>query len=393
MRAVAVLSVVLFSCGVEVSPNVAVHREGLTQVTGFGTNPGNLSLYLYAPAGVTTGAPLVLALHGCSQSANAYQSVGWNSVADTYGFYVAYPQISANTGCFDWFSSAQQTRTGAQVTSLLQMVNHLVTSRGVDPSRVYVSGFSGGGAMANVLLSVAPDVFTRGQVLSGLPFGCATSSLSAYSCMSTPPNRTPAQWGALVTAVNGGRAAPRVQLWHGTVDFTVAAGNLQEQVDQWTDVNGVDGTADATTSIGVATRREFRDATGVTRVESWSLASTGHGAPIDPARGCGSVGAYMVDADLCSAEWGARFFGLLDAPDAGVPDAGDVDAGLPDAGLEDAGVELVDAGVTPTGGGAGGGEVDVALPATGCSSAPVALALLLGAYLRRRSSRDVENSR
>lgn len=377
MRAVAVLSVVLVSCGLDVNSEVAVRREGLTQVTGFGSNPGNLSLHLYEPAGVTTGAALVVALHGCSQTANAYQSVGWNTVADTYGFSVAYPQISANFGCFDWFSSSQQTRTGAQVTSVLQMVNHLVTTRGIDPSRVYISGFSGGGAMANVLLAVAPDVFSRGQVLSGLPFGCGTS------CMTAPPNRTPAQWGALVTAENGGRAAPRVQLWHGTIDFTVASGNLQEEVDQWTDVNGIDGTADQTTTLGVATRREFRDASGVTRVESWSLSSTGHGAPIDPSRGCGSTGAYMVDADLCSAEWGARFFGLLDVVDAGVPDAGEVDAGLPE---EDAGVEVIDAGVTPTGGGSGGGgNVDVKLPTPGCSSAPVPLVLLLAAVLRRRS--------
>lgn len=318
MRLFAVLCLLSFSCGVEPEPSHATQRSELTQVTGFGSNPGNLSLFLHAPSNVGASPALVVALHGCSQNASDYEKVGWNSLADAHGFLVAYPQTVGNSGCFDWFSSNQQTRTGAQVTSILQMVNHLVATRGVDSSRVYVTGLSAGGAMANVLLAVAPEVFTRGQVLAGISFSCATDSLSAYSCMTSPPNRTPAQWGALITA----GPAPRVQVWHGTSDFTVASGNLQEQVDQWTHVNGIDVMADETTAVGVATRREFRDADGVTRVEAWLLSNTGHGAPIDPMNGCGTNGLYMLNAGLCSAEHGARFFGLLDPPVA------EVDAGV-----------------------------------------------------------------
>ena len=112
----------------------------------------------------------------------------------------------------------------------------------------------------NAPVFVEGVVFSRGQVLAGLPFGCATSQLSGFSCMSSPPDRTPVQWGNAVRAVSGGNAAPRVQLFHGSSDGTVAFANLAEQVDQWTDVNGIDATADATTTMGSATRREFRDA-------------------------------------------------------------------------------------------------------------------------------------
>lgn len=35
------------------------------QVTSFGSNPGNLAMYEYAPANLPAGAPLVVALHGC----------------------------------------------------------------------------------------------------------------------------------------------------------------------------------------------------------------------------------------------------------------------------------------------------------------------------------------
>jgi poly(3-hydroxybutyrate) depolymerase len=42
------------------------------QVTGFGANPGNLSMYSYVPASLPSTAPLVVALHGCTQSATDY---------------------------------------------------------------------------------------------------------------------------------------------------------------------------------------------------------------------------------------------------------------------------------------------------------------------------------
>lgn len=384
MRSLVVLCLSMFSCGVEVEPAHATRREALTQVTGFGSNPGSLSLFIHAPANLPANVPLVVALHGCSQNAADYEAVGWNALANAHHFLVAYPQTSGNNGCFDWFDSSEQLRTGPQVTSLLQMVQHLISTRGVDPSRVYVTGLSAGGAMVNVLLAVAPDVFTRGQVLAGIPFSCASGVTSGYNCMLSSSSKTPAQWGALVDAVNGDFQAPRVQLWHGTSDFTVTSSNLQEQVDQWTYVNGIDVTADDTQSVGIATRRRFNDANGITRVESWTLANSGHGAPIDPTNGCGTNRLYMLDVDLCSAQEGARFFGLLEVPDAGVPvevDAGlvEVDAGLVEV---DAGTTIPDAG-TPVD--AGWPPVGGAPVPRGCATTPFLVPLALLVWRRKRA--------
>lgn len=386
MRAAAVC-LVLLSCGAADLSPTATHRQGLTEVTGFGTNPGGLSLYVHEPAS-TAGAPLVVVLHGCSQSASSYEPAGWNALADAHRFVVAYVEAPGVAACFSWSSASEQRRDGPEVTSILQMVQHLVSSRGLDASRVYVSGFSAGGAMANVLLAVAPDVFTRGQVIAGLPFACVTSSLFAYSCMTAPPNRTPAEWGALVP----GRPAPRVQLWHGTSDFTVASTNLTEEVDQWTHVNGIDTVADEMSAVGVATRKRFNDAAGITRVESWLLSTTGHGTPVDVSNGCGAAGSYRQDVGICSAEEGARFFGLLDVEvDAGVADAGDLDAGheVQDAGFTptDAGV-ATDAGTPSTTPDAGQPPMEEVKVPTGCTTAPVPAALfVLVALVRRRRPR------
>jgi poly(hydroxyalkanoate) depolymerase family esterase len=330
---------------------VSAQQEALTAVSGFGANPGGLSMFVHVPPSLPPNPALVVAMHGCTQSASAYTNAGWNALADQYGFLVLYPQTTANNSCFSWFIGVQQSRTGPEVTSIMSMVNHLRTTRSVDPSRIFVTGLSAGGAMTTVLLSTHPDVFRAGAVMAGLPFACATTQLDAFNCMNSPPDRTPQQWGDLVRAVPGTSSfpAPRVSIWHGTSDFTVRPGNLTELVDQWTNVNAIDAVADSTSTVGVATRREYRNAQGQTRVESWSLANMSHGTAVDPRRGCGTAGAFILDVQVCSSRFAAEFFGLvpvtsLDAgvvTDAGAPtDAGSpsTDAGTPvDAGAPDAG--------------------------------------------------------
>ena len=86
-----------------------------------------------------------------------------------------------------------------------------------------------------------------------------------------------------------------------------------------------------TSTVGVATRREFKNASGVTLVESWSLAGMNHGTPVDPSSGCGTAGAFILDVGVCSSRYAAEFFGLAAASDGGVVV---VDGGttIPDAG-------------------------------------------------------------
>ena len=65
----------------------------LRELTGFGANPGNLRMFAYAPENLPPKAPLVIALHGCTQTAADYDDgTGWSSLADNLGFVVVYPQ-------------------------------------------------------------------------------------------------------------------------------------------------------------------------------------------------------------------------------------------------------------------------------------------------------------
>ena len=55
---------------------------GTIEVTGFGSNPGNLRMFKYVPNLRATPA-LVVALHGCQQQASAYDDeTGWTKLAE-----------------------------------------------------------------------------------------------------------------------------------------------------------------------------------------------------------------------------------------------------------------------------------------------------------------------
>ncbi|CAL9347630.1 hypothetical protein SUDANB108_00394 [Streptomyces sp. enrichment culture] len=292
---------------------------GLTQVTGFGTNPGNLSMYTYVPDGLPAGAPVVLALHGCTQSAQDYFAhSGWPKVADTYRFALVFPQTSgANNAnsCFNWFEPGDSARGQGEALSLRQMVDKALSLYGGDSRQVHITGLSAGGAMTANMLAAYPDVFAGGAIASGLPARCASSVSAAYTCMYSPPDKSPAQWGDLVrSAAPAGTAAwPRVSIWQGTADTTVVPANAGELRDQWTNVWGLGQVPSRTESLGGGTTRSvYEDAAGRPAVEVYSLSGMGHGLAVDPGSGteqCGSTGTYYLDT-VCSSLRIARFWGL-----------------------------------------------------------------------------------
>src|SRR5262245_27082446 len=102
----------------------------LTPVSGFGSNPGNLSMFSYRPDGLPSGSPLVVALHGCGQTAGEYfTNAGWRKYADLWRFALVLPQTSsANnmSSCFNWFEPGDQSRGQGEALSIKQMVDYSV---------------------------------------------------------------------------------------------------------------------------------------------------------------------------------------------------------------------------------------------------------------------------
>ena len=325
----AVTVSVLVAAAVLAGPAPA-RAASLTQVTGFGSNPGNLTMYAYRPDNLPGGAPGVVLLHGCTQNANAYfTNSGWRKYADQWRFALIVPeQKSANQplSCFNWYTEGDITRGQGEALSIKQMVDYAKSAYGLSGSRIFVSGLSAGGAMTSVMLATYPDTFAAGSVVAGIPYRCSPPAATS-TCQYSGVDKTPAQWGDLVRAAYPGYSGPRprVAIWHGTADTTVVPANATESRDQWTNVLGVSQTPTGTSSLPGGTSLEVY---GSDAVRVYRISGMNHGTPVDPGSGadqCGTAAAYFLDT-ICSAYRDALFFGLdgsggSDPGDPGAPAA------------------------------------------------------------------------
>jgi poly(hydroxyalkanoate) depolymerase family esterase len=291
----------------------------LTERSGFGSNPGALKMYTYAPAPPPAGkAPLVLVLHGCSQSAKVFLSEsGWDRLADRLGLHLVLPeqQLGNNiAGCFNWFSPADSARGKGEAASIMQMLDHAKTLFSVDDARLFVTGVSAGGAMTAALLAAHPDRFAGGAVMAGVPAGCATDVGSGTACMQGV-DKTAKQWGDLARLGLSTHAGPwpLVTLFHGSADPVVVPLNLDELAEQWTDVHGCAGKSAVSDVVKGHARRSWKDSAGRTVVQAYAIQGMGHGVSVDPGSAVdqgGKTGAFAFDKDLWAAYHAAKHWGL-----------------------------------------------------------------------------------
>ena len=308
----------------------------MVETTDFGSNPGALRMLSYAPAGLPANAPLVVVLHGCTQRAVSHASAGgWLTLADRLGFVVLAPEQSpANNPnrCFNWYEPENAARDRGEAASIRAMVAHAVREHGLDPSRVFVTGLSAGGAMTSVMLAAYPDVFAAGAIVAGLPFGVADNVQEALGAMYGGGRQSAAELGALVREAGPAGRVPRVSIWHGSADHTVRPHNAVVIARQWTAAHGLAEEPDETQALPGRTRAVWRSPEGETLVESVLVHGLGHGTPLDTADGVGSAGPYMLEAGVSSSLEIARFWGLAEPVTeaaAAVAAEGQRDAGSP----------------------------------------------------------------
>jgi feruloyl esterase len=292
-------------------PRPVPHGSPLTEAA-FAPNPGNLRMFQYLPRGLKAGAPLVVVLHGCGQTAGGYDlGAGWSQLADQLGFAVlAAEQKAVNNPhtCFDWFNPEDIVRGGGEASSIATMIGTMVETYGLDAGRVFVTGLSAGGAMADVMLATYPELFAGGAIIAGIPFGAAQNVRDALESMRSAPLRTPAQWGGAVRAASDYQGAwPRISIWHGALDTTVNVSNAQASVAQWADLHGLSLTDARQEMVDGAIRLSWGQ-----QLEVYTLPALGHGTPID-SRDLGEPGPFILEAGISSTRRIAEFWGLVPA--------------------------------------------------------------------------------
>lgn len=299
----------------QLASNVA-ETAHLTRFDGFGSNPGALGAWLHVPKGLRKGAPLVVVLHGCTQTANGYdRGAGWSSAADEHGFALLFPEQQRSNNpnlCFNWFSPGDARRGKGEALSIRQMIAAMQARHETDRARVYVTGLSAGGAMAAVMLATYPELFAGGAVIAGLPFGTAHSVPEALERMRGHGLPQPAELARLVRSASGHPGPwPTLSVWHGGADATVDRLNARALLDQWRGLHGLGSVPSRADTVSGYPHRVWADSNGRDLVEDYLITGMGHGTPLAggafPAE---KPGPYMLEAGISSTREIARFWGL-----------------------------------------------------------------------------------
>ena len=254
------------------------------------------SYLLSTPARVDVDAPLplLLVIHGAGgNAAKAEKATGLTGLANAEGFIVAYPngtQAAEVEGEFSWNAGACCARPVRDdiddVKFVMAAIADISAHQPVDPSRIYVSGFSNGGMLSYRLACERPGFFAGVAVVAG--------ALNVPDCAAD---------------------ATSVLMIHGTGDVTVPydGGNTNEKTaarfGQWTNASFADAvtywsTADGCGSApfslvdGAVTRLTYDGCADGVKLEVVTIADGGHRWPI--------VAEVGVDASDMITE----FFGL-----------------------------------------------------------------------------------
>ena len=238
-------------------------------LSDFGSNPGALKARTYIPESILESAPLVVVLHGCLQTAAAYDhGSGWSTLADQEGFALLYPEQQRTNNpnlCFNWFQPDDTRRGGGEALSIYQMIEQMISEHGIDRRRIYVTGLSAGGAMAGVMLATYPEVFAGGAIIAGLPFGSAQTIPEAFDRMRGHGGPSERELGALIRqATEHVGPWPTISIWHGSSDMTVAPSNARAIASQWRAVHNLKAAPTRIEAVGTHQRRIWADGRGLT---------------------------------------------------------------------------------------------------------------------------------
>lgn len=138
-------------------------------------------VHLYTPdsvSGIGQGRGLLVVLHGCTQSVDAYLTANLAQAAEQYGLVIAVPDAmnKAGFGCWSYWQGTRN-RSSGDYKNLINLATSLMASPAyqIDPNQVYIAGLSSGASFAHTTACIAPDIFAGVGVSAGPSIGTSSN--------------------------------------------------------------------------------------------------------------------------------------------------------------------------------------------------------------------------
>lgn len=217
----------------------------------------------YDPAKPT---PLVISIHAAALwPATQREASHWNKVADEHGFIVVYPSGTGILPSRIWLLEPD-AELSANVRFISELIDTLEAAYNIDPTRIYVNGFSNGGAMAFALSCTLSD------------------RIAAVGTVAAAQDQRPWSWCA------DPRPVPMIA-FHGTADPIVPYGGGKKWTSprpfpsvtmwaaNWARRNRCGPNPGASTVATDVTRLAYTDCADDATVELYTVQGGGHSWP------------------------------------------------------------------------------------------------------------------
>ena len=205
VRVAALLGVLLVLSGCSGGHRDETPFPGGTSVHTMAFGGLDRTYRLHKPPGLTAAAPLVVMLHGATGTGQqAENSYGWDQLADSAKFVVAYPDGIGRSWNGHGCCSRAMRENIDDVGFITAMVGEISADLPIDKLRVYAAGISNGGILSyalacnsGIFAAIGPDSAT---MLDACPAPHPTSVIHIHG---TADKLVPYHGGNATSAVNG----------------------------------------------------------------------------------------------------------------------------------------------------------------------------------------------